>query len=166
LKKLIVLPLLILLLPIHIEEKGRADIGASSVDTIEAPKPLQALSDYLEVIRARGENPDDQGVLIETLDRSQVLAEHNSTVTFNPASVMKLATSLVALSKLGPDYRYRTNFLADGSIESSSHKLEGDLVVEGGADKSYGVHVARLAGVPERVTRRAAALLDQLENHH
>ncbi len=36
-------------------------------------------------------------------------------------------------------------------------------VVEGGADKSYGVHVARLAGVPERVTRRAAELLTQLE---
>jgi len=37
-------------------------------------------------------------------------------------------------------------------------------VVEGGADRSYGVHVARLAGVPERVTRRAAALLEQLES--
>jgi len=36
-------------------------------------------------------------------------------------------------------------------------------VVEGGADRSYGVHVARLAGVPERVTRRAAALLRDLE---
>ena len=36
-------------------------------------------------------------------------------------------------------------------------------VVEGGADRSYGVHVARLAGVPDRVTRRAAALLEQLE---
>ena len=36
-------------------------------------------------------------------------------------------------------------------------------VVEGGADRSYGVHVARLAGVPERVTRRAALLLRDLE---
>jgi DNA mismatch repair protein MutS len=36
-------------------------------------------------------------------------------------------------------------------------------VVEGGADRSYGVHVARLAGVPERVTRRAAVLLHELE---
>ena len=36
-------------------------------------------------------------------------------------------------------------------------------VVEGGADRSYGVHVARLAGVPERVTRRASALLRDLE---
>jgi DNA mismatch repair protein MutS len=37
-------------------------------------------------------------------------------------------------------------------------------VVAGGADRSYGVHVARLAGVPERVTRRAAELLETLES--
>jgi DNA mismatch repair protein MutS len=36
-------------------------------------------------------------------------------------------------------------------------------VVAGAADRSYGVHVARLAGVPEPVTRRAAAILADLE---
>jgi DNA mismatch repair protein MutS len=36
-------------------------------------------------------------------------------------------------------------------------------VVEGAADKSYGVHVARLAGVPTAVTLRAATILGELE---
>ena len=36
-------------------------------------------------------------------------------------------------------------------------------VVEGGADRSYGVHVARLAGVPRAVTRRAEEVLQELE---
>jgi DNA mismatch repair protein MutS len=36
-------------------------------------------------------------------------------------------------------------------------------IVEGGADRSYGVHVARLAGVPARVTRRAAERLAEIE---
>jgi DNA mismatch repair protein MutS len=36
-------------------------------------------------------------------------------------------------------------------------------VVPGGADRSYGIHVARLAGLPEHVTARAAALLAELE---
>jgi len=36
-------------------------------------------------------------------------------------------------------------------------------VVTGAADRSYGVHVARLAGVPEPVARRAAAILADLE---
>ena len=38
-------------------------------------------------------------------------------------------------------------------------------VIAGSADKSYGVHVARLAGLPQRVTRRAAQLVTQLEEH-
>jgi DNA mismatch repair protein MutS len=36
-------------------------------------------------------------------------------------------------------------------------------VVPGAADRSYGVHVARLAGVPVAVTRRAAQILTELE---
>ena len=36
-------------------------------------------------------------------------------------------------------------------------------VVPGATDKSYGVHVARLAGVPEAVTRRADQILKEIE---
>ena len=36
-------------------------------------------------------------------------------------------------------------------------------IVRGGADKSYGIHVARLAGVPTAVTERAKDVLAQLE---
>ena len=37
-------------------------------------------------------------------------------------------------------------------------------VVEGGADKSYGIHVARLAGIPTSVIERAREILGNLEN--
>ena len=37
-------------------------------------------------------------------------------------------------------------------------------VVPGGADRSYGIHVARLAGVPHTVLHRAEELLEQLES--
>ncbi|MEZ6188374.1 MAG: DNA mismatch repair protein MutS [Planctomycetota bacterium] len=37
-------------------------------------------------------------------------------------------------------------------------------VVEGSADRSYGIHVARLAGVPSRVLTRAQVILRQLES--
>lgn len=36
-------------------------------------------------------------------------------------------------------------------------------VVLGGADKSYGIHVAQLAGLPKTVIRRAQAVLEQME---
>ena len=39
-------------------------------------------------------------------------------------------------------------------------------IVEGGTDRSYGIHVARLAGVPRPVLDRARQLLSELAVHH
>ncbi len=39
-------------------------------------------------------------------------------------------------------------------------------IIEGPADKSYGIHVARLAGVPRQVLERAKQILAQLEQEH
>jgi DNA mismatch repair protein MutS len=67
---------------------------------------------------------------------------------------------LTALAESLPRLRtYRVDVLERGDDVVFLH-----AVVEGGADRSYGVHVARLAGVPDRVTRRAAQLLETLEN--
>ncbi|MDL2261408.1 DNA mismatch repair protein MutS [Methanimicrococcus sp. OttesenSCG-928-J09] len=37
-------------------------------------------------------------------------------------------------------------------------------IVPGATDKSYGIHVARLAGVPDKVNERAAEILKEIEN--
>ena len=55
------------------------------------------------------------------------------------------------------------------SFNVSARELEGDVVflhrlVRGGSNRSYGVAVARLAGVPEPVLARARALLADLES--
>jgi D-alanyl-D-alanine carboxypeptidase/D-alanyl-D-alanine-endopeptidase (penicillin-binding protein 4) len=142
-KRLIILPLFILMVPIQVRERGTAADTTSRSASARQREPLQALSDYVSIIRARGQSLDDQGVLIESLEHEQLLAQHNADVTFNPASVMKLATSLVALAKLGPDYRYRTNLLADGVIDPATRTLEGDLVVEGGADPMFSLYDAQ-----------------------
>ena len=39
-------------------------------------------------------------------------------------------------------------------------------IAPGSADKSYGIHVARLAGIPVEVLERAQQVLNQLETHH
>jgi len=39
-------------------------------------------------------------------------------------------------------------------------------IIPGGTDKSYGIHVARLAGVPREVVDRAAEVLASLEDQH
>ncbi|MEC9091981.1 MAG: DNA mismatch repair protein MutS [Planctomycetota bacterium] len=39
-------------------------------------------------------------------------------------------------------------------------------IIAGSADKSYGIHVARLAGIPGQVNERAKEILSHLENDH
>jgi D-alanyl-D-alanine carboxypeptidase/D-alanyl-D-alanine-endopeptidase (penicillin-binding protein 4) len=133
-KRLLVLLLLVGLIPAQVREPVTAAPGKAD---LSERGPLPALSDYVNTIRARGQRLDQQGVLIESLETGQLFAQHNADVTFNPASVMKLATSLVALAAHGPDYRYRTNILADGPIDPTTRALEGDLVVEGGSDPMF-----------------------------
>ena len=39
-------------------------------------------------------------------------------------------------------------------------------IVDGEADKSYGIHVAKLAGMPSQVIHQAKKVLKQLEKNH
>ncbi|MEY4295014.1 MAG: hypothetical protein RLY82_702 [Pseudomonadota bacterium] len=57
---------------------------------------------------------------------------HRALVAMNPASVMKLVTTVAALDLLGPAYTWQTQVLTDGSIKDGV--LNGDLIIKGGGD--------------------------------
>jgi DNA mismatch repair protein MutS len=48
--------------------------------------------------------------------------------------------------------------------ESEENVVFLHKIVPGGSDRSYGIHVAELAGMPQPVIRRAAEILRNLEN--
>ena len=51
------------------------------------------------------------------------------------------------------------------SVEEEGEKIVFlRKIVSGEADKSYGVHVARLAGMPKSVVKRALEVMDKLED--
>lgn len=89
---------------------------------------------YLKALSRVGKDLDAQGLYVESLDASTVLADHKSDVAFNPASVIKIATSFAALDKLGPEYHFETAFEADGEIKKSTRTLDGDLVLASTGD--------------------------------
>lgn len=72
----------------------------------------------------------------ETLS-GRVLSSRGADVPFNPASVVKVGTSLWALERLGADHRYRTVFGVKGKWDKASGLLEGELVVEGWGDPDF-----------------------------
>jgi D-alanyl-D-alanine carboxypeptidase/D-alanyl-D-alanine-endopeptidase (penicillin-binding protein 4) len=51
------------------------------------------------------------GVLVRSLDTGEVLFALDPDALLNPASNVKLFTSAAALSRLGPDFRFETEFL-------------------------------------------------------
>jgi len=69
------------------------------------------------------------GALIEPLKGGEPVLSQNPDEMFNPASVAKLATSLLALDLLGPSRCFKTEFFSHGSVDQSSKTLNGDLIV-------------------------------------
>src|SRR5215216_4859475 len=85
-----------------------------------------------------------QGVLIETLD-GKVVSAQNENEQFNPASTLKLATSLVALRTLGPEHRFSTGIWTDGAFDKTTGALNGNLYVSGRDPSFHYEHAVLLA---------------------
>ncbi|TAM44312.1 MAG: hypothetical protein EPN53_16675 [Acidobacteria bacterium] len=79
----------------------------------------------------------------ERLD-GQAVESRQPDEPINPASVVKIATSLWSLERLGPDFRFETRFFARGTIDPARRVLTGDLVVQGGGDPDFHVENAFL----------------------
>src|SRR5438876_10319981 len=102
-------------------------------------------TNYLNRLALRGFSLDSQGVLIESLDGRTVYADLNSNVGFNPASVIKVATSFAALSKFGPEFHFETGFYADGVIDKKTRTLKGNLILASTGDPMLtSIDVSRL----------------------
>ncbi|MEP6492364.1 MAG: D-alanyl-D-alanine carboxypeptidase/D-alanyl-D-alanine-endopeptidase [bacterium] len=89
------------------------------------------------------------GILIVDPETRDTLYSRNAGKLFMPASNMKILTSATALAQLGPDYRYRTAFVARGPVANGT--LTGDLLVIGRGDPSVSDHMLHDAMIPLRV---------------
>ncbi len=72
------------------------------------------------------------GLVVQVAETGEVLYERAGEKRFTPASNTKLVTGAVAHDDLGPEYRWRTRLVADGTIGGGT--LDGDLWVIGGGD--------------------------------
>jgi D-alanyl-D-alanine carboxypeptidase/D-alanyl-D-alanine-endopeptidase (penicillin-binding protein 4) len=106
----------------------------------------RALGDFTNALTAEGRDSRKHGVYVETLDGGEPVAMLNEDSLFNPASVIKLATTLAALNKLGPNHRFHTDLLANGEINEKTGELNGDLILFSGRDPSFSIPDAKRAG--------------------
>lgn len=69
------------------------------------------------------------GVFVVSLKDGRVIAGRDAQKLFTPASVQKIITSIVALDKLGADFRWQTRVFSKEKIENGT--LSGDLILYG-----------------------------------
>jgi D-alanyl-D-alanine carboxypeptidase/D-alanyl-D-alanine-endopeptidase (penicillin-binding protein 4) len=72
------------------------------------------------------------GVKIVSLKTGEIAYEKNSNEFFIPASNIKLVTSAAALSRLKPDYRFKTIVSHDGTREEGI--IQGNVYIKGYGD--------------------------------
>jgi len=93
---------------------------ASSLERNQIPKDTVSIS-VVEIETTRpGKNT------------SKNILDWRATDAMNPASTMKLLTTLAGLDILGPQYRWRTNIFTDGVIRQGV--LKGNLYLQGTGD--------------------------------
>jgi len=85
-----------------------------------------------------------QGLLVETLD-GKVVMENASNQGFNPASAVKLGTSLAALKTFGVDHRFATAVWNTGTFDPATGTITGDLIVSGSDPSFHYEHAVMLA---------------------
>ncbi|NND55128.1 MAG: D-alanyl-D-alanine carboxypeptidase/D-alanyl-D-alanine-endopeptidase [Gammaproteobacteria bacterium] len=91
-----------------------------------APDELRRVLDGYNV------KPGDVGIFVQALDESEPLLDINSSAAFNPASTIKLLTTWLALTELGPEWTWPTDVYVDGEIVRGV--LRGDLIIKGYGD--------------------------------
>lgn len=116
----------------------------------QKPDELPSLTKFKQKLTTEGRDLNMHGVYVETLETREPLVAFNEDAVFNPASVMKIVTSIAALDKLGVDYRFKTEFRAYGEINAKAGELNGDLIVVSGGDPAFSIRDAVNAGATLR----------------
>ena len=105
----------------------------SFADVADAPLAKRELPE--QVVRLLGEAKlphDALGVTVLRASDGEVLLEHFADRPLQPASTLKVLTSIVALERLGPAYRGRTELRT--SAERKDDVLRGDVALRGLGD--------------------------------
>ncbi len=95
------------------------------------PEVLAALQ------RAKVPSENFHVMVVDTHANSTPRLSHQAQVRVNPASLMKLATTIAALDTLGPAFVWRTPVYVEGPVRDGV--LQGNVYVRGSGDPRLGV---------------------------
>ncbi len=77
------------------------------------------------------------GIYIKNISTGNIIYELNPELSLTPASVMKIPSTIAALSILGKDYKFKTTLGYSGNIDVNG-MLNGDIYITGSGDPTFG----------------------------
>ena len=101
-----------------------APCNAAGADALPAP--------VAAALRAAGVPASSAALFVQEVGAAHPAVAFNAATAMNPASTMKLVTTLAALELLGPTFAWKTEAWAAGPLQGDA--LEGDLVLRGTGD--------------------------------
>jgi len=95
-------------------------------------------SEYKRIIKEYKFQPDSFTFIVKNLsNKSEVIISHNEKKLFNPASLAKIISTYVAIKKLGPQFKWKSDFLHNGEIVGNA--LFGDVIFKGRGDATFSI---------------------------
>lgn len=96
------------------------------------PALAELPSSIAQALKQAGIPDSHVGIMVREIGNATPLLSHGENRSFNPASVMKLVTTLAALDTLGPAHTFKTRVWLEGEIKEGV--LTGNLILQGGGD--------------------------------
>ncbi len=93
------------------------------------PKDIALCKNINQTIEQSKYSKARWGIIAISLKDGRVVCGCDAQKLFNPASIHKLLTSIVALDKLGKDFRWKTSVFSKSDITNSV--IDGDLILYG-----------------------------------
>jgi D-alanyl-D-alanine carboxypeptidase/D-alanyl-D-alanine-endopeptidase (penicillin-binding protein 4) len=100
-----------------------------------SPYGVESLTSDLGAALSQHTRSGQWGVMVVSLSRGDTLFESHPDVMMQPASTMKMYTSVLALDRFGPEHQFRTSVLREGQVGADG-VLEGNLYLRGSGDPS------------------------------
>lgn len=93
------------------------------------PEPI------VKALQDSGVPPGAVSLYVREVGRQEPLIDHRGSAAMNPASTMKIITTLVGLDVLGPSYSWKTTFHTNARIDNGT--LLGPLYIKGSGDPKF-----------------------------
>jgi serine-type D-Ala-D-Ala carboxypeptidase/endopeptidase (penicillin-binding protein 4) len=118
------------------------EAAPSEIEQIEQDTNLTALDKLNQMIEYLDTVKEMQhglfGGYLAEVESGKIILEYNSKKTLQPASILKLITTGIALYKLGPSYTYKTSLQYDGELDTIKRVLRGNIFIRGSGDPTLG----------------------------